>query len=73
MPLRFRPEVLERARREQGLSRDKLASLSGVSRVSVWNAERGVTRDPWPANVKALADALGIDVADLYEEAEGVA
>lgn len=73
MPLRFLPDVLERARREQGLSRDKLASLSGVARVSIWNAERGVSQDPRPDTIKALADALGLDVADLYEETEGAA
>lgn len=68
MPLRFRPEVLEMARREAGISRDRLAAKAGVSRVSVWNVERRVSESPRPETVKALADALGVPIADLYEE-----
>jgi DNA-binding XRE family transcriptional regulator len=73
MPLRFRPEVLERARLEAGLSRDALAAPSKVSRVTIFMVETGRTV-PRPETVKALADALGIAVADLYDEvAEDVA
>lgn len=68
MPLRFRPEVLERARVEAGLSRDRLALMAGVGRVSVWNAERRGSESPRPETVKALADALGLPIAELYEE-----
>ena len=74
MPLRFRPEVLERVRIEAGFSRDRLAAKSGVSRVSIWNAERRVSETPRPETIKALADALGISTSELYEvDAEDVA
>lgn len=68
MPLRFRPEVLERARLEAGLSRESLAAKAGVGRVTIFNAESGLSTQPRPEIVKALADALGLPVSDLYDE-----
>jgi len=67
MPLHFRREVLERARLDAGLSRDKLAQLADVGRVTVYMVESGKT-SPRPETVKAFADALGLPVAELYAE-----
>lgn len=67
MALRFRPGALADLRVAAGLSRDRLAAMSGVSRVSIFMAETGRTL-PRPETVKSLADALGISTTDLYDE-----
>jgi transcriptional regulator with XRE-family HTH domain len=63
---RFRREVLERARLDAGLSRGDLAQKSGVARITIYDAETGASTQPRPKTVKALAEALGIEVAELY-------
>lgn len=70
MPLTFRPEALEMARVDAGLTHTELARRAGVGRSSVYRAEKGRGK-PHAQIVKAIADALGIDVTDLYEPGDG--
>lgn len=63
----FRGEALTRARVFAGRSRTDLASAAGISAAGLRLIEKGETT-PRPATAKALADALGIDVAELYGE-----
>lgn len=59
---------LKEERELHGWSQKKLAEESGVSRDSISNYETG-QRDAWPATAKKLADALGVEIADLREPA----
>lgn len=64
------PCALERTRREVGISRKKLAELSGVSFRSIECYEQG-KNDLNIANVKtvrALAKALGVPMESILDE-----
>lgn len=50
---------LKSLRAERRISRDKLAKLVGVSKVTIWHWERGDTT-PRVANLEVLADALEV-------------
>ncbi len=67
MPLIFQPEQAERCRVLAGLSRDELARRAGITRQALRSIETG-DAVPRPPTVKALADALGVEVAELYVE-----
>ncbi len=62
------PTRLKEARREQGLSLDAVAKLSGVSRSMVSQIERGES-SPTIATLWNLTRALQVDFAGLLEEA----
>lgn len=66
--MKFQPEALRRERTIGGYSARALARRAQVTPATITRAEAGETH-PSPATVKALADALGIDVVDLYETA----
>lgn len=51
---------LTRSRLERGMSRQELASSSGVSEPAIWNIENGKTRNPRPATRTRLEGALGV-------------
>jgi transcriptional regulator with XRE-family HTH domain len=57
--------VLRRARLLAGLSMRELGERAGLNSETVRSVETG-ERLPYPATVKAIADALQIDMADLY-------
>lgn len=59
---------LKEVRELHGWSQAKLAEESGVSRDSISNYETG-QREAWPATAKKLADALGVEIAELREPA----
>lgn len=61
------PARLKEARREQGLSLDAVAKLSGVSRSMVSQIERGES-SPTIATLWNLTRALQVDFAGLLEE-----
>jgi transcriptional regulator with XRE-family HTH domain len=63
---------LKEVRELHGWSQARLAEESGVSRDSISNYETG-QREAWPATAKRLADALGVDIADLREPARELA
>src|SRR5579871_6726304 len=52
---------LRRHRVAAGLSQRELAERAGLSRRGLSDLERGVRRSPYPATVRRLAAALGLD------------
>lgn len=57
-------ERLYRLRKLRGLTQGELASQLGVSKPTVWAWEQGRAR-PIEERVEAIAEALGVEVADL--------
>ncbi|MFD4662444.1 helix-turn-helix transcriptional regulator [Streptomyces halstedii] len=55
------------ARRAAGMSQEHLGDLIGVERRTIQRYESG-TRDPRYTDLLLLADALGVDLADLVRE-----
>lgn len=55
---------LRRLREEAGLSQEKFGLEHGIDRTYISGIERG-TRNPTVTVVQRLAEALGMDVADL--------
>jgi transcriptional regulator with XRE-family HTH domain len=53
-------------RRARGLSQEDLAELCNLDRTYISGIERGV-RNVALRNIEALANALGITLADLFE------
>jgi transcriptional regulator with XRE-family HTH domain len=59
-------EELRRIREERGLSQADLAAASGVDRATI-NQVEGDRRSPTLATLNKLADALGVEPADLID------
>lgn len=59
--------VLEKARKEKGLSQEYVARQLGVSRATVDNWEKGITKPTLPMAVK-LAEILGVPLQTLAED-----
>lgn len=55
---------IKQLRKERRLTQEQLANLSGLSRVSVYQIERGQT-NPSLLTLLALAEALGCDMSTL--------
>jgi transcriptional regulator with XRE-family HTH domain len=53
--------LLQRHRLAAGPSQEELAERAGLSRRGISDLERGARRAPYPANVRRLAEALGLD------------
>ncbi len=54
-------ERLRRHREAAGLSQEELAERAGISGKAIGALERGERRRPYPATVRQIADALGLD------------
>ena len=54
-------------RKKRGLTQDRLAELSGLSRVSISEIER-VTADTKISTIKALAKALNVEFAEIFPQ-----
>jgi len=52
-------------RKKRGLTQDRLAELSGLSRVSISEIERG-TADTKISTIKAIAKALNVEFAEIF-------
>jgi DNA-binding XRE family transcriptional regulator len=52
--------LLQRCRRQAGLTQEELAERAGVSAHSVSDIERGVQQRPYVSTLRRLADALGL-------------
>jgi transcriptional regulator with XRE-family HTH domain len=63
---------LKEVRELHGWSQKKLAEEADVSRDSISNYETG-HREAWPGTAGKLADALGVEIADLAKPAEELA
>jgi predicted ATPase/DNA-binding XRE family transcriptional regulator len=57
-------ERLRSLRQAAGLTQEELAFRAGLSPSAVGVLERGARRRPYPHTVRALADALGLDVEE---------
>jgi transcriptional regulator with XRE-family HTH domain len=60
---------LQDARLAKFWSRDELASASGLHRDHIGRLERGYEGESRPPTVRKLAEALGVDPAELVEGA----
>jgi transcriptional regulator with XRE-family HTH domain len=56
--------VLQRLRRTAGLSQQELAERAGLSLRGIADLERGARRNPYPATVRRLMQALDLNEAD---------
>lgn len=63
-PLRVNRAELTRRRINAGYSRQGLSAVAGLTATHVRHIEAG-ERNPRPATLKAIADALGCTVSDL--------
>lgn len=61
--------LLNQARHQRSWSFRDVAESSGITKSNVIRLEQGVIPNPRPETLKALADALGLDLADLYAAA----
>lgn len=61
-------ELVTKARYERGLNASELARKAGISKQLLADIEHG-RRPGSPATQKAIADALGIQLAELWEAA----
>lgn len=59
--------TLRRVRRERDLSQEALAARAGVSPKHVSDIERA-NKDPRATTVIRLADALGVEVGELFRQ-----
>lgn len=62
-------ETLKRIRTMRGLNQVDLAKASGVSQNTISEIETG-RREARPATLRKLANALDIEIADFFEEAD---
>ncbi len=60
-------ERIRSLRKERGLSQEALAELSGLDRTYVSGIERGI-RNVALRNIEALAKALRVSLADLFDD-----
>lgn len=58
---------IKKARENLGLTQEELGKKIGVTGVAVMRYERG-QRQPRPAQIQAIADALGVPINLLYKE-----
>ena len=61
----MRTRVLE-LRKERKLSQEQLSELSGVSRATIVRLESGEDVETTTKTLNALANALNVDVTDLF-------
>jgi transcriptional regulator with XRE-family HTH domain len=61
------PNRFKELRAARGLSIRKLAEEAGVSTETIYSLEHGRRDFIWPRTARKLADALGVDPAELVE------
>jgi transcriptional regulator with XRE-family HTH domain len=59
-------QLLRRRRREMGLSKRRLAALTGMGDSTIVRLEQGRFTAPSPAKLSRLAEALRLPIADLF-------
>ena len=57
---------LAEVRKDKGLTQEKLAEKSGISRVTIANIERGAVPDLKISTMLSLADALNATVEEIF-------
>jgi len=63
----FSPDALREFRRAADLTQRELADLLWCRLMTVSDWERGLSA-PQPANLRALAQALGVEIRDLLKD-----
>lgn len=61
-------EKLKKKREELDYSFGKLSNLSGVDKAEISRIENGERKNPNPITIKKIAEVLGLDIIELYEE-----
>lgn len=61
--------LLRTTRKKLGISSTEVARRTGMADSNVIRLELGAIANPRPETLKSLADALGLDLADLYATA----
>lgn len=61
-------QVLKKLRKSKGFTGEKLSEITGISRVSLGNYERG-SREPKPSTLSKIARGLGVSKLYLFKEA----
>jgi transcriptional regulator with XRE-family HTH domain len=64
--------ALRTLRQKRDLSQEELGNQTGIHRNYIGGIERG-ERSPTVAAVAALADALGVSLVELFQQAEALA
>ena len=65
-------ERLKQLRLDKGLSVADLAEQAGVSKPYIWQIESGRRQNPSGEKLQKLATALGVTIADLIGNPEGI-
>jgi len=68
-----RPTPLAIFRARAQLTQQELAAKAGISASAIIDIERRNTRDPQMRTWQRLADALGVDITELFEPEEASA
>lgn len=63
-------ERMKQMRVRKNMTQDALAEAAGITKASVSNYERNQRQPQYPA-VQAIANALGVSVSELFEDADG--
>lgn len=63
---KFNGLLVKMLRIQLGISRVQLADTAGVSRKGLYNIEEGKSPNPRLAMIAALAEALDIEIQDLF-------
>lgn len=63
--MRVSHEAVTHLRERSGLSLTALAAHASISKHTLWKLEQGVTVNPHPATVKAIAEALRVPIAAI--------
>lgn len=59
---------LSRIRMERGLTQTQLGKLAGINQANISRMESGKNDDPTVESAGRIAEALGIDIRELYKE-----
>jgi transcriptional regulator with XRE-family HTH domain len=61
-------EKLKRLRRGRGMTQKELSDASGVAQSTIAQIETMRRAEPRPGTLKKLAEALGVETAELLED-----
>lgn len=56
---------IKEIRQQKKITQEELAEAAGVTRVTICNLENGTQKDVKVGNLKKIANALGVEVAEL--------
>lgn len=56
---------IKEIRQQKKITQEELAEAAGVTRVTICNLENGTQKDVKVGNLRKIANALGVEVAEL--------